>query len=106
MNRLCPECETKTCKIEFNTLLQSIYCSKCTTRFEYPASSKKSVRLVFSFVSFLAVVTLFTTENLLATIAVIALIMIPALYQAIWHARLKVAGIKGIRKRLREKARS
>ena len=103
INRPCPECGTESCKIEFNTLLDSVYCEKCVTRFEYPASSKKFVGLMFSFVSFLSALILFYSESILITLLFIILVMVPTLYLSIWHTDIKVAGLKGLRKRIREK---
>jgi len=103
MNRYCPECESNTCKIEFNTLSNSIYCTECVTRFEYPKSSRHLVGLVFSTVSFLAAVILFASKNLIIALGFIVLVMVPALYLAIWHSNLKIGGLKGLRKRIREK---
>jgi len=103
MNRFCPKCQTQTCKIEFNTLLFSIYCTACMTRFEYLNSTRKMVAFVFSFTSFLAVLILFYSQSILLCLGFIAVVMVPTLYLAIWHSSLKVAGLKGVRKRIREK---
>jgi len=103
MNRSCPECGIDSCKIEFNTLLDSVYCKKCITRFEYPASSKKFVGLMFSFVSFLSALLLFYSESMFITMVFILAVMMPTLYLSIWHTDIKVAGLKGLRKRIREK---
>ena len=103
MNRSCPECGIDSCRIEFNTLLDSVYCERCVTRFEYPASSKKFVGLIFSFVSFLSALLLFYSESMFITLLFILVVMIPTLYLSIWHADIKVAGLKGLRKRIREK---
>lgn len=103
INRSCPECGINSCKIEFNTLLDSVYCKKCVTRFEYPASSKKFVGLIFSFVSFLSALLLFYSESMFITLLFILLVMMPTLYLSIWHTAIKVAGLKGLRKRIREK---
>ena len=102
-NRVCPECETHSCKIEFNTLLDSVYCSKCLTRFEYSNSSRQLVRFVFSLASFISVVILFYSESLLFTVLFFLLVMIPALYLSIWQSSIKVSGLKGIRKRIRDR---
>lgn len=103
MNRVCPQCESNTCKIEFNTLLNSIYCTKCVTRFEYSKSSRQLVAFVFSMVSFLSALVLFASESLLLALGFIVVTMTPALYLAIWRGKLKVSGLKGVRKRIREK---
>ncbi len=103
MKRSCPECGVDSCRVEFNTLLDSVYCGKCVTRFEYPASSKKFVGLVFSFVSFLSALILFYSESMLITLLFIIVVMIPTLYLSIWRTDIKVAGLKGLRKRIRDK---
>ena len=75
----------------------------CVTRFEYSNSSRKMVGLVFSFVSFLAVLILFYSQSILLSLGFVVLVMVPTLYLAIWHSNLKVSGLKGVRKRIREK---
>ena len=103
MYRLCPDCETKSCKVEFNTLLSSIYCSKCLTRFEYSKSSIKFVGIVFSSVSFLSAIILVFSKSVVLSLGFIVVIMTPTLYMGIWHANLKVGGVKGVRRRIRDK---
>ena len=103
MNRYCPECHSKNCKVEFNTLLNSIYCTQCVTKFEYPKSSRHLVGLVFSTVSFLAAVILFFSQNVIIALGFIVIAMLLALYLAVYHSSLKVGGLKGVRKRIREK---
>ena len=72
-------------------------------RFEYSNSSKKFVGLVFSLVSFLSAVILFFSHSLMLAVGFIFVAMTPTLYMAIWHADIKVGGLKGVRKRIREK---
>lgn len=84
-------------------MLDSVYCKKCVTRFEYPASAKKFVGLIFSFVSFLSALLLFYSQSMLITFIFIIVVMMPTLYLSIWHTGIKVAGLKGLRKRIREK---
>ncbi len=103
MNRSCPECEANTCKIEFNTILESIYCTQCVTRFQYSVSSRKFVGWVFSFTSFLSAVILFMSHSLSIALLFIVVSMTITLYLAIWHADIRIAGLKGVRKRIREK---
>lgn len=103
MNRLCPECGIGSCRIEINTFLDSVYCQECVTRFEYPTSTRKFVGLIFSFVSFLSALLLFYIQSLLITFVFILAVMIPTLYLAAWHTGIKIAGVKGIRKRIRER---
>lgn len=103
IRRACPECNVDSCVIEFNTLLDSVNCLTCVTRFEYPNATKKFVGLMFSLVSFLSAVILFYSHSLLMALVFIVGVMAPTLYLAVWHARIKVAGLKGLRKRIREK---
>lgn len=103
MNRYCPDCQTNSCKVEFSTLLTSLYCTKCLTRFEYSKSSIKFVRFVFSLAIFLSAMILFFTNSLILALGFLIVIMTPTLYMGIWHANLKVGGLKGVRRRIRDK---
>jgi len=72
-------------------------------RFEYSKSSKQFVSVVFSFISTLSALLLFYSQSIVLAITFIVLTLTPTLYLAIWRAKLNISGLKGIRRRIREK---
>lgn len=58
---------------------------------------------MFSFISFLSAVVLFYSHSLLLALSLLIMVMGATLYLAVWRADLKVAGLKGVRNRIRAK---
>ena len=103
INRLCPECGSKSCKIDLHTLLYTVYCTKCFSKLEYSKNCRGIVGFISSIGFVITLITLIKTENLLFALEAGLLVLLPTLYVAVRYANLKLSGQKALRKRIREK---
>ena len=106
MKRNCYECNSKSVTVKPLSLVLSLHCDTCAARYEYSKSYKEMHRLYSGIIGFGTIfIGLLTRDTVLTTLMFISLLIATFFLDLLfsYKSKLQLIGLKGIRKRLREK---
>jgi len=106
LKRRCKECGNDSVDVKPLSLAGSLSCSVCSARYEYPKSSSGIHKVLTGIVTagtiLCAIVTVNTIITTLVFILLLLIVFCIDLFMS-YKTRLKLIGIKAIRKRLRDR---